>query len=368
MMSNGPAAVGIIGCGNVADLYLAGVPLFPNLNLVACADLDPERTARVAAAGALRPLSVDSLLADPGIEIILNLTPPVIHAEVSLAAIAAGKHVYSEKPLATDRASATAILDAARAADLRIGGAPDTFLGGSLQTARALVDRGEIGEPIGFAATFMNRGPETFHPNPDIFYAPGGGPVLDLGPYYLTALVHLLGPVASVASVARISFPERVIRTGPRAGESVPVTVPTYVIGLLTFASGPIGSFTMTFDTGGSSAPKLELYGSEAILRLADPNNFDDPIQRRLRDGGDWMDVPPGWTWGAQRGIGLADMAAAIRSGRPHRASGELAHHVLDVLLALGEAAVAGQTITITSRAERPAGLAHAAVDGRLDP
>lgn len=362
-----PTPVGLIGCGNVADLYLAGCPLFPILDLVACADLDPERTERVAAKGGLRPMTIEGLLADPSIEIVLNLTPPMAHGDVSRAAIAAGKHVYSEKPLATDRATAATILSEAKTAGVRVGGAPDTFLGGSLQAARAAVDGGAIGQPLGVAATFMNRGPETFHPNPDLFYAAGGGPVLDLGPYYLSALVNLLGPVAAVSAVGRVSFPVRTIRTGPRAGETVPVSVPTYVIGLLTFASGPIGSFTMSFDTGGSSAPNMEVYGSEGILRLADPNAFDDPIRRRAREGGDWTEVASGWSWGALRGIGLADMAAAIRSGRPHRASGELAFHVLDVLLALEEAAEAGRTIEITSRTDRPAALPADAIDGRLD-
>lgn len=362
------ATVGMIGCGNVADLYLEGCPRFPVLELAACADVDAERAARVAAKGGLRAMTIDGLLADPSIEIVLNLTPPLAHAEVSLAALAAGKHVYSEKPLATDRERAAFVLAEARAAGLRLGSAPDTFLGGALQTARAVVDAGGIGDPLGFAATFMNGGPEVFHPDPDLFYAPGGGPVLDLGPYYLTALVNLLGPVAAVAAVARTSFPERRIRVGPRAGAAVPVTVPTYVIGLLTFASGAIGPFTMTFDTGGSSAPDLELYGSEAILRLADPNRFDEPISRRDRDGGDWVEVPAAWSWGALRGIGLADMATAIRSGRPHRASGELAYHVLDVLLAVGEAAATGATMAIGSTSERPAALPASAVGGRLDP
>ena len=358
----------MIGCGNVADLYLEGCPRFPVLELAACADLDAGRAARVAAIGGLRATTIEALLADPSIEIVLNLTPPLAHAEVSRAAIAAGKHVYSEKPLATDRASAAAVMAEARTAGVRLACAPDTFLGGALQTARSVVDGGGIGEPLGFAATFMNGGPEEFHPNPDLFYAPGGGPLLDLGPYYLTALINLLGPVAAVSAVARTSFPKRRIRVGPRAGAAVPVTVPTYVIGLLTFASGAIGSFTMTFDTGGSSAPNLELYGTEAILRLADPNLFDEPIRRRAREGGDWAEMRPAWSWGALRGIGLADLAIAIRSGRPHRASGEQAYHVLDVLLAIEEAAVAGRTIDITSTCDRPTALPAEAVGGRLDP
>jgi predicted dehydrogenase len=362
------ARVGLIGCGNVANLYLEGCPKFPVLELAACADPDAERAARVAAKGGLRAMTVEDLLADPSIEIVLNLTPPLAHAEVSRAAIAAGKHVYSEKPLATDRASAEAVLADARTAGVRLGCAPDTFLGGALQTARSVVDAGGLGEPLGFAATFMNSGPEVFHPNPDLFYAPGGGPVLDLGPYYLTALVNLLGPVATVSAAARSSFPVRRIRVGPRAGESVAVSVPTYVIGVLTFASGAIGSFTMTFDTGGSSAPNIELYGSEAILRLADPNGFDAPIHLRAHEGGGWAEVPAAWSWGALRGIGLADMATAIRSGRPHRASGEQAYHVLDVLLGLEEAASAGRTIAIDSTYLRPAALPADALDGRLDP
>jgi predicted dehydrogenase len=360
--------VGIVGCGDVTSLYLPTCGRYPIIDLAACADLDADRARVLAAKGGFTAMSVEALLADPAIDVVLNLTPPGAHAAVARAAIAAGKHVYSEKPLATTRKDAVAILNDASAAGVRVGGAPDTFLGGVLQTARALIDEGAIGVPLAFSAAFMSLGPESWHPNPDIFYAPGGGPLLDLGPYYVTAIVHLLGPVAQVAGIARASASERQIASGPRAGERFPVCVPTYNVGLMTLATGVIGEVTTTFDVAGTKRPYIEVYGDEGTLNLGFPNDFDGTVLLRRPSADDWTEVPLRFDGSVGRGIGLADMATALRSGRPHRASGTLAYHVLDVMLGILEAAAEGRQLPIASSCERPAALPLGLSLGEMDP
>ena len=352
-----PTRVAIIGSGNVTHFYLTGVARFPSLELAACADLDPERARALSARGGFPALPVEQILSDPSIEVVLALTPPAAHASVAMAAIAAGKHVYTEKPLATSRSDARRVLDAARAAGVRVGAAPDTFLGGGLQTARAVIDEGLIGTPLVATAAVSHTGPERWHPDPRIFYAPGGGPVLDVGPYSVTALVHLLGPVGSVVAVGRGLGSERLVAAGPRAGTTITAEVPTTVIGTLGFESGVIGSLFASFDAAGSRVPHLEIHGTEGSLSLGDPNRFDGEVRLRRLGSDAWDDIPSRFPTDVERGIGLADMVDAIRSGRPHRASGELAYHVLDVLLALEEATTTGRTEAISSRVERPASL-----------
>jgi predicted dehydrogenase len=355
-----PARVGIVGCGNVTGLYLPGTARFPSIELAACTDRDPARAAALSARGGFPAVPMEALLADPTIEIVLNLTPPTVHAQVTRAAIAAGKHVFTEKPFATTRADARAILAEAEAAGVRIGGAPDTFLGGGLQTARAALDGGRIGQ-VGLAtAAVAHLGPELWHPDPDIFYAPGGGPLLDVGPYYVAALVHLLGPVARVSAVARGVGGTRTIASGPRAGEAIPVGAPTTVIATLEFDSGAVGSLLASFDAAASEAPHLELHGTAGSMLIGDPNTFDGPV-RIHGITGDWADVPLVTHGAIGRGIGLADLIEAIRLDRPARASGALASHVLDVLLGIEEAASSGQPVGIDSRVERPAPLPNPA-------
>jgi predicted dehydrogenase len=352
-----PAHVGIVGCGNVTDLYLPGVAPFESIELAACTDLDADRAAALAARGGFPAVSLDALLADPTIEVVLVLTPPAAHAAVSRAAIAAGKHVYTEKPLATSRVDARAILDEADAAGIRIGAAPDTFLGGGLQTARALIGEGAIGEPVAASASFAHLGPEQWHPNPGIFYAAGGGPLLDLGPYYVTALVSLLGPVGAVSAVGRGLGSARRIGAGPLAGKTVTSDVPTTVFGTLAFDSGAVAGLSASFDVAGSRTPHLEIHGTGGSLSLGDPNRFDGEVRYRPVGAEDWEDVPLRFDGSVGRGIGLADMIDGMRTGRPHRATGELAFHVLDVLLALQEATTSGRTEEVASRTSRPAPL-----------
>lgn len=350
-----PARVGIVGCGDVNGLYLPSVARLPVIELVACADLDPTRAAAVAAIGGFPAVAIDALLGDPTIEIVLNLTPPVAHAAVSQAAIRAGKHVYSEKPLATTREDASAILVAAAGAGVRVGSAPDTFLGSGLRTARALVDEGAIGTPVSASACVAHLGPERWHPNPAIFYAPGGGPLLDVGPYYVAALVDLFGPIDSVSAVGRGVGSERSIGTGPNAGQAIVSSVPTTVIGTLVFASGAIGGITASFDVAGSRTPHLEIHGTAGSLSLGDPNRFDGEVRYLPVGAEEWRDVPRRFDDTVGRGIGLADMITAIRTDRPHRASGDFAFHVLDVLLALEAAATGTGQVSVASTCDRPA-------------
>lgn len=349
--------VGITGCGNIAPVYVQGCRLFDALDVVACADLNPGVAAAFAAQHDLIALSVDDLLAAAGIDLVVNLTIPDAHAGVSLAAIAAGKHVYSEKPLAVLREDGAAILRAAQAAGVRVGCAPDTFLGGGLQTCRKLIDDGVIGTPVAATAFMMSHGPESWHPNPHFFYQGGAGPLFDMGPYYITALVHLLGPVRRVTGSARISFAERIATSEARNGERIPVSVPTHTVGVLDFERGPVATLAMSFDVWQHNLPRIEIYGAEGTLSVPDPNTFGGPVRVWRHDEREWREVPLTHSDQVMRGIGPADMAHALRSGRAHRASGALAYHVLDTMHAIGEASERGAHVLLTSQCAQPAPL-----------
>ena len=348
--------VGVVGCGNISGIYLEAGKKWDILNIVACADIDlPRAQAQAAKYGIPKACGVEELLSDPGIDIVVNLTVPQAHAEVALAALAAGKSVYNEKPLALDRDQAKRMLDLAREKGLRVGCAPDTFLGGGLQTCRKLIEDGVIGEPIGATAFMMSHGPEGWHPNPDFFYQPGAGPMFDMGPYYLTALTTLLGPVRRVTGSTRVSFPERVIGSEPLRGQVIKVNTPTHVIGVLDFAAGAIGTIVTSFDVWSSEVPRLEIYGSKGTLSLPDPNTFGGPVRVRKAGEQSWAEAPiaHGYTQNS-RGLGVADMADAIRTGRAHRANGELAYHVLDLMHTIHDASREGRHIDMTSSCQRP--------------
>lgn len=349
-----PVAVGIIGCGNISDIYLKNCARSPHLRVLACADIDQARAqAKAEAYGVPRACTPAELLADPAIELVINLTVPLAHAEVALAALAAGKSVYNEKPLAAERADGRRMLELAAEKGLRVGGAPDTFLGGGLQMCRALIDSGAIGRPVAASASFLSRGMEHWHPNPTFFFQRGGGPLFDMGPYYLTALINLLGPVRRLAGSAEKFHAERIVTSEPMRGTRIPVEVPTHVTALLEFDSGAVGTLVTTFDVAEGYGADLVIYGTEGALRLPDPNTFGGPV--RLRRGNEWQEIPiDRANVENSRGIGVADMAAAMRAGRPHRASGELAFHVLDVMHAIHESAAAGQHLSPESSCERP--------------
>ena len=362
--SSNVTQVGIIGCGNISSAYVNGCRQFDTLRVAAVADIVPEAAeAKAAEHGLACAGSVEALLADPDIAIVINLTVPSAHAAVGLAVLAAGKHLYSEKPLAVERADGRAVLDAATTRGLRVGCAPDTFLGGGLQTCRKLIDDGAIGQPVAATAFMLSRGPESWHPNPGFFYQWGAGPLFDIGPYYLTALVHLLGPVERVAALARASFAERVATSAARYGERLPVEVPTHVAGTLSMAAGPLATLITSFDVWGHSLPRIEIYGSEGSLSVPDPNTFGGPV-RLLRAGGAWEDVPLTHSDAVRRGVGVADMAAAIGEGRPHRATGEMAYHVLDVMHSFYDSSTEGRTVAVNSTCAQPAALAAGAPEG----
>jgi predicted dehydrogenase len=352
----GPVGIGIIGAGVISDTYVENLTTFPDTTVLAIGDLRPDAArAKAAEHGVATSGEVDVVLGHPDVEIVVNLTIPAAHAEVSERAIAAGKHVWSEKPLALDRASGRAVLDAASAAGLRVGCAPDTFLGPGLQTVRRLIEEGAIGEPLTALAMLQSPGPDTWHPNPAFLFQVGGGPLLDIGPYYLTALIQVLGPVNAVAALSSTARDRRTIGKGPRAGETFEVTVPSHVGALLRFAGGPSAQTIFSFD---SALPRiaLEVTGRDGTMILPDPNNFDGEIEVR-RLGSTTTETVARTKAVSTRGTGVLDMARAIREGRPHRADGALAFHVLDVMVAIGESATAGAFVAVESSVEIPARL-----------
>lgn len=359
--------VGMIGCGNIAPAYMRGCAPFGVLDLVACADIKPEVAEAFAAEHGLQAMTVTELLADPDIQIVINLTIPRVHAEVSLAILDAGKHVYSEKPLAVTREDGARIMAVAADHGLRVGCAPDTILGGGIQTCRKVIDEGTIGQPVAATGFFAAHGPESWHPNPWIFYQVGAGPLFDLGPYYLTTLVYLLGPVVGVAGSARMSFPERIATSPALNGRRIPVEVPTHVTGTLDFAGGPIGTVITSFDVWAHSLPRIEIYGSEGTLCVSDPNRFDGPVQVWTTASRAWEEVELVYSDQVGRGIGVADLAYAIQSGRAHRANGELAFHALDIMHALLESAERGTRVTLSSSCPQPAAFPLGLTFGELD-
>lgn len=361
--------IGIIGCGNISETYLRMCSRFENLRVAACADLDMDRArAKAAAFPGVRALTVDELLADRDIRIVVNLTTPQAHASVALAALKAGKSVHNEKPLAIARDDARRILALARRKKLRVGCAPDTFLGGGLQTCRKLLDDGRIGRPVAATAFMMSHGPEHWHPDPEFVYKKGAGPMFDIGPYYLTALVALLGPVKRVTGATARTQARRPILSQPKFGQMMKVEVQTHVAGLMDFACGAVGTIIMSFDVWAHNLPCLEIYGTEGTLSVPDPNTFGGPVRIRMGRDEKWHDVPLSHPYTENwRGIGVADMAYGLRSGRPHRASGGLAYHVLDLMCTFEDASRRGRHVRVRSGVDRPAPLPTRLKEGRLD-
>lgn len=363
--------IGIVGCGNISAAYLRTAQAFRILEAVAVADLDHARAcARADEFGVPKACSVAELFADPDIRMVVNLTNPQAHTEVNLAALAAGKHVYTEKPLAVTREDGQRVVAAARAAGLRLGCAPGTFLGGGLQTCLKLVDEGVIGRPVACAAFMMSHGHEHWHPDPAYYYQPGAGPMFDMGPYYLTALTTLLGPVRRVAGSAGVQIPERTITSQPQYGERIQVNTPDHVTGTIDFECGAIGTIITTFATWHSQLPRIEIYGTEGTLCVPDPNTLGGPVRLCAARQMEWTDVPltHGHADGRTMwGIGVADMAHAIASGRPHRATGDQACHVLDLMQAFLDSAASGCHVEIASTFQRPAPLPLGLPEDALD-
>ncbi len=363
--------IGIVGCGNISVKYFATARAFRILDCVACADMLPERArARADEFGIPRACTVDELLADPAIEIVVNLTTPQAHTAVNLAALSAGKHVYTEKPLAVVREEGARVLAAAQAAGLRVGCAPGTFLGGGLQTCRKLIDDGAIGRPVAASAFMMSHGHESWHPDPAYYYQAGAGPMFDMGPYYLTALTTLLGPVKRLSGAASVLIGERTITSQPHYGDKIAVQTPDHVAGTLEFASGAIGTIITTFATWGSRLPRIEVYGTEGTLGVPDPNSLAGPVTLCRPGSREWEEIPltHGHTDGREQwGIGVADMAHALRAGRAHRATGQQAQHVLDLMQGFLEAGRDGRYHQPASVMERPAPLPLGLAEDELD-
>ncbi|MEZ0536543.1 Gfo/Idh/MocA family protein [Caldicellulosiruptoraceae bacterium PP1] len=327
--------VGIIGCGNISGIYLKNcTKLFNILEVKAVSDIIKERAIEKAKEYNIPNVyTVEELLNDDEIKIVINLTIPNAHYEVCKKALEAGKHVYVEKPLSITREQGQELLNLSKEKGLRIGCAPDTFLGGGIQTCRKIIDDGWIGDIVAATAFMVCHGHESWHPDPEFYYKIGGGPMFDMGPYYLTALINLIGPIRRVTGSARISFAERLITSQKKYGTKIEVEVPTHIAGVMDFENGAIGTIITSFDVWSSTLPCIEIYGSEGTLRVPDPNTFGGPIYLRLKNSSEWKEIPLVYGYSENsRGFGVTDMAYAILEGREHRANGDLAYHVLDVM------------------------------------
>ncbi len=365
--------IGVVGCGVISDIYFKTLTqVMKNVQVVACADLVAAKAQAAAETyGIAAACAVEELLADPAVEVVLNLTIPKAHHSVCQAALLAGKHVHVEKPLAVSREEGAELVALAREKGLYLGGAPDTFLGAGHQTCRKLIDDGWIGQPIAAAVNMLGPGHERWHPNPAFYYQTGGGPVFDMAPYYLTGLVNLLGPITTVTGEAKTTFAQRTITSEPKFGTKIDVEVPTHVNGILGFANGVTASLTMSFDIWSSTQPRFEIYGTEGSLQVPDPNTFGGEVWVRRHDQKEWTLMP--YTHGYaenSRGLGVADLAQCVAEGRPqgsNRCSGELAYHVLDVMHALHDAARSGQRVQIASTTARPRPMAMKLLAGTVD-
>ncbi|WP_047458628.1 Gfo/Idh/MocA family protein [Rhizobium rhizogenes] len=359
--------IGIVGCGNISMTYLRNATLFAGVELRACADISADAAALRAREYGIRPLRVDQLLADPEVDLVLNLTIPAVHFDVTMSALSAGKHVFTEKPLATSAAEGRTLVAEAKARGLLLGSAPDTFLGAAGRRARRLMEEGAIGRPVSGTAFMMGRGMEHWHPNPQFYYQPGGGPVFDMGPYYLTMMVNLLGPVVRVMAMATKGQEERLITAdGPFKNTTFKVGTPTNVLSLLEFQSGATVNFGASWDVFRHSNHPIELHGTEGSLRLPDPDTFGGTVSLSER-GADWRDFDSdgelygkrNWPFAAPdranyRMLGVADLARSLEEKRPPRASGELALHVLEIMEAILASGESGQSVRIGGDLVRP--------------
>jgi len=353
--------IGVAGIGNISKIYLDNLTCMfgKKVKLTGVTDVVFNRAEKAAAEYKVKEFkTLNEMLNSDNVDMVLNITPPMFHYEVAIASVKAGKHIYNEKPICTKREDAEELFKTAEEKGVRVGGAPDTFLGSGIQTCRKLLDDGWIGTPIAATAFIMNRGPEHWHPAPDYFYKDGAGPLFDLGPYYLTALICLLGPVSRVCGSARISVPERIITNQSNYGKKITVEVPTHIAGVLDFKNGAVGTIITSFDVYSHSLPFIEIYGTEGTLKVPDPNTFGGPVfVKRFREE-EWSKVPLLKSFpDNSRGLGITEMATAIEAGRPHLASGELTFHVLDIMHSIQEASAKSRYSKIKSRCKRPEAL-----------
>ena len=358
--------IGIIGCGNISSAYLRLGPMFKGVDIIAVADLDATAAKARADEFGIEARSIDALLTSDDIDIIINLTIPAAHYEVTCNILRAGKHAYTEKPLVLTLEQGKEMQKLCDETGLRVGSAPDTFLGAAHQQARQIIDDGQIGKVIAGTAHVMSRGMEDWHPNPDFFFKPGAGPVLDIGPYYVTNLIQLLGPVKRVAALSSMARKQREIGSAPRKGEMIEVETPTNIHALLEFASGATITFSASWDIIAHDHQNMELYGADGTIYVPDPNFFGGDIQ--MSDAGGKMQTYQAWDhpFGVPndgenanyRGAGLADMVAGIEEGRPHRCDVALAVHATDVMTSILKSGETGAFVDMTTTCDRPAPLA----------
>lgn len=349
--------IGVIGCGNISDVYFQAGKRFDAITIIACADLKRELAEEKAEQyGVSRVVTAEELLADPDIDIVLNITQPKAHTDIAMRAVAAGKHVYNEKPLTLTREEGKKLLAAAAKKGVRVGCAPDTVLGAGIQTARKVIDDGWIGKPVSATAFMMCHGHESWHPNPEFYYEVGGGPMLDMGPYYLTALVTLMGSMTHVSAVTRTAFATRLITSQPKKGKVVKVETPTHLMGLIEFAGNAVCTMITSFDVWRANLPCIEIHGTEGSLSVPDPNGFGGEVKIFRPGYEDWQSIPHSHGYAEQsRGLGLAEMASSIRKKRGHRANGELAYHVLDAMHAFLDSGKTNTRIKLKSTCKQPA-------------
>jgi predicted dehydrogenase len=353
-----PLRVGVVGCGNISNIYLTNLLKFEETTVTAVADIDGERAKAKGDEFKVSALSVDEILTSSDVDLILNLTVPKAHFDVARRALEAGKHAYNEKPLALEREEGRTLVELAKAKNLRLGCAPDTFLGGGIQTCIGMIDSGAIGKVVSAQAFMMGHGVEAWHPSPHFFYQKGGGPMFDMGPYYLTALVTLIGGIERVTGVAKKTFDTRTVTSEAHKGDIIEVEIPTHVTGILEFKNGAVANLTTSFDVWHHTLPPITIHGTEGSLRVGDPNQFGDVIHLRKSGDPDWVVVEPTHTYTENsRGVGVLDIAFAIQNSRPHRASGDLAFHVLDTMHAIHESSDQGRRLDLQSAVDRPAAL-----------
>ncbi|MNO43651.1 putative oxidoreductase YcjS [compost metagenome] len=362
--------VGIVGCGNISSIYFENLNgTFVNTEVYACSDLDKGRAEQAAEKyGVPHVWTTEELLASEEIEIVVNLTTPNFHFDVCKQALQAGKHVYVEKPLSLSLENGTELVRLAKDKNLFLGCAPDTFLGGGLQTCSKLIADGYIGEPVAATAFMLCHGHESWHPDPEFYYKAGGGPMFDMGPYYLTALVSLLGPAKTVCGITKTSFAQRTITSDKKFGKIIDVEVPTHVAGTIEFDSGAVATMITSFDTWHSTLPRIEIYGSQGTLIVPDPNSFGGPILLRPAHSQEFQEIPLIYNYAENsRGIGVADMARCIDTGETPRANGELANHVLEIMHAFHTSSDSKQYAELVTSCEQPKPLPLGLVKGYLE-
>lgn len=366
-----PMKIGVLGCGNISKQYFTHAAKLDVLDVVAVADLNREAAEKAAAEyGVSKVLTPQQMIEGDDVEVVLNLTIPQAHVPLMLDALKHGKHTFCEKPLGVDREEGRKVLEAAKSTGLRVGVAPDTVLGSGIQTARKAVDDGRIGRPTAVTAVMAGGGHESWHPSPEFYYKPGGGPMMDMGPYYLTALLQILGPLRRVTGFANIAIPDRTITSQPLNGKKIEVETPDHYVGVMEFANGVTGTIVQSFAMPKSPHERshpIQVFGTEGILKVPDPNNFDGVPMLLRHDQTEWTPLEPATATGYGRAVGLADLCAAVQQDRPHRCNIDQGFVVLDAMQGFRDASESGKTHEIKVTYDRPPMMPAGAAFGVLE-